>query len=116
MHDYEETLNHFLESRWIDPLLIEFHDETIGLICVAIVDSVMDGWSDVYTFYHPQLESRSLGTYAILWQINHLRDLGKRFLYLGYYIKDCHKMAYKLNFQPLQLYDGHSWLPYLSKP
>lgn len=75
------------------------------LVSVAIVDHVTNGMSAVYTFFDPELDQRSLGTYAILTQIDIARRLELRWLYLGYWIQACPKMAYKTNFQPLQQFD-----------
>ncbi|MBT5152605.1 MAG: arginyltransferase, partial [Gammaproteobacteria bacterium] len=32
------------------------------------------------------------------------------FLYLGYWIKQCQKMNYKMEYKPIELYVNNSWL------
>lgn len=83
------------------------------LVGVAVADLLDDGLSAIYTFYDPDLGDRSLGTFAVLWQIEQTRELGRDYLYLGYWIKQCQKMAYKIQFRPLELYVNGNWVELL---
>lgn len=98
----------FLRSDWSDTQLLEgrLGDEVVA---VAATDRVQDGLSAVYTFFAPELAARSLGTLAILNQIETARSAGLPYLYLGYWIRDCRKMAYKANFRPLELCVQGQW-------
>ena len=80
------------------------------LIGVAVCDQLLDGLSAIYTFFDPDHASRSIGTYAIIWQIMEAQRLGLDFLYLGYFIKNCRKMAYKNNFSPFEARINNQWL------
>ena len=84
-----------------------------GLVGVAVADLLDDGLSAIYTFYDPELGDRGLGTFAVLWQIEQTRELGLDYLYLGYWIKQCQKMAYKIQFRPLELYVNGNWVELL---
>lgn len=79
------------------------------LIGVAVADRMLDGYSAIYTFYDPDEERRSLGTFAVLWQIHAAQERGLPYVYLGYWIEDCLKMNYKTRFQPLELFVNGEW-------
>ena len=97
----------FLGSNWSSTHFVEFRDAPRRLLGVAVVDRLRDGLSAVYTFFNPSAAARSLGTFAVLWQIGETRRLGLPYLYLGYWIAASRKMAYKQRFQPLEaLRDG----------
>ena len=80
------------------------------LIAVAVTDVLDTGLSAVYTFFDPLLEKRSLGNFAILWQIEQVRAMELEYLYLGYWIKDCAKMEYKRTFRPLEMLTKGKWM------
>ena len=77
---------------------------------MAITDSTPDSLSAVYTFYEPDYYAFSPGTLMILQQINLAKQLEKTWLYLGYYIKQCDKMSYKIRFSPYQIRVGDLWI------
>jgi arginine-tRNA-protein transferase len=108
--DSREQYRHFLLQSNVDSRLIEFR-ENGTLRMVSIVDELQDGLSSVYTFFEPDVPAASFGTYNILWQIELCRKLDLPYLYLGYWIGQSRKMAYKVQFQPMQgLVDGR-WEP-----
>ncbi len=81
-----------------------------NLAAVAVADEMCSGLSAMYTFFDPLLSKRSLGSFAILWQIEQSKALNLPYLYLGYWIKDCRKMNYKIDYRPLQLFINDKWL------
>jgi len=98
----------FLVAKWSETLFIEIREQG-RLLAVAVTDEVEDGLSAVYTFFEPELPQRSLGTFAVLSQLSLARQLGLQYLYMGYWIRDCGKMAYKADYRPMQLYSGGRW-------
>lgn len=103
----EEQFASFLMSDWSNTQFACFR---LGgkLVAVAVLDQLSHGISAVYTFYEPTLPERSLGTLAVLWQIELCKSLQLPYVYLGYWIRDCQKMRYKDQFKPLEYFtDGH---------
>lgn len=97
----------FLLSSNVNSQLIEFRDGK-QLKMVAVVDEVALGWSAVYTFFDPH--TAGLGTYGILWQLNYCKEAELPWLYLGYWIEQSPKMAYKTRFTPYQLFLNNKWV------
>lgn len=99
----------FLTSRRITTCFYELRERD-ALVGVAVVDSLMDSLSAVYTFYNPDFRRRGIGVYAILWQIAEAKRLGLSWVYLGYWINECTKMRYKGRFHPLEIYRRGRWI------
>lgn len=98
----------FLNADWCDTRFLEFWRND-SLLAVAVTDLPGTALSAVYTFFDPQHGKRSLGTLAILTQIEWARSLGLEHLYLGYWIRDSRKMAYKGLYRPLEIWRGGTW-------
>lgn len=102
-----EQFTSFLVEGATDTWFLEMRSQG-QLIGMAVVDALEDGLSAIYTVFDPDHEDRSLGTFAILWQISEVQRRGGTYLYLGYWIKACRKMNYKTRFRPIEaLMDGH---------
>ncbi|MBD2859254.1 arginyltransferase [Spongiibacter sp. KMU-158] len=94
-HDSTEFRHFYLDER---------------LLGIAVSDVLLDGLSAIYTFYDPDETRRSLGSFAILEQIQNCAERGLPYLYLGYWIRDCDKMRYKTNYRPIELLIKNQWL------
>ena len=106
--DSREQYRHFLLQSNVNSNLVEFREDG-ALRMVSIVDRLNDGLSSVYTFFDPELENASFGTYNVLWQIELCRQIDLPHLYLGYWIAESRKMAYKVNFRPIEGLVGGTW-------
>jgi arginine-tRNA-protein transferase len=106
--DSREQYQHFLLHSNVATDLFEFREQG-RLRMVSLVDRLQDGLSSVYTFYDPAPPGASYGTYNVLWQIQRCRELGLRHLYLGYWIEQSRKMAYKATFRPIEGLGAGGW-------
>jgi arginine-tRNA-protein transferase len=112
--DNPEQYRNFLLQSHVDSMLVEFREGDV-LRMVSVIDVLEDGLSSVYTFFEPDLAGSSFGTFNVLWQIELCRKLQLPYLYLGFWIKQSRKMAYKANFQPQQGLINGTWQPITAK-
>jgi leucyl-tRNA---protein transferase len=106
----EEQYRQFLCQSNVDSLMIEFKDAQNQVKIVSVIDTVKDGHSAVYTFYDAIETKSSFGTYAIMWLIDWTKSLNLPYVYLGYWIAESQKMAYKEKFNRQEkLIDGE-WI------
>jgi arginine-tRNA-protein transferase len=100
----------FLCMSNVESLMVEFRDAENQVKIVSVIDVVRDGVSAVYTFYDATNPKASYGTYSIMWLAEWTKSLGLPYLYLGFWIAESQKMAYKQQFNPQEkLIDG-DWI------
>lgn len=69
-----------------------------NLIAVAVVDILPSGISSVYFIWDPDYHKWSLGKLSALRELCITERLNLGYYYMGYYIEDCPKMAYKAKY------------------
>ncbi len=107
-----EGYESFLTLTCCDTREIAYYlDET--LVGIAIIDVGASAISAVYTFYDPRVKEVSLGTYSVLQEIALCTTLGKKWLYLGYYVAQSEHMRYKGNYLPHERLIGGEWREFL---
>ncbi len=96
-------------SSPIDTGLVEFRDGAGELVAACLTDRLPDGLSAVYSFFDPAQNRRSLGSFMVLWLIEEALRQGLPHVYLGFWVEDSQKMAYKARFRPLQAFGPEGW-------
>jgi arginyl-tRNA--protein-N-Asp/Glu arginylyltransferase len=99
-----------VEDSAVRTALVEHRDASGTLVAVSLVDRLDDGLSAVYSFYDPARQG-SLGTWCILWLVEECRRRGLPYVYLGYWIADSRKMAYKARFPAVERLANGAWQP-----
>ena len=79
------------------------------LVGSILADRLADGFSAVYSFFEPDCERRSLGTFLIVDLVRLARAEGRRYVYLGYWISGSPKMDYKMRFRPVERLTPAGW-------
>ena len=103
-----ENFLEFLAATWSDTVFFEMRLSG-QLVGVAVTDVMHNALSAVYTFFDPAFRSRSLGRFAVLFEIEEARRRGLPWIYLGYWIEQCRKMNYKNEYRPLEYYVNGEW-------
>lgn len=101
-------------------MMEDFPDDTKFLVArqgenvmgVMQFDDLPDGASAVYSFFDAAEEKRSLGTWMILKLAEYTANATKPYLYLGFWVKNSPKMAYKARYQPLELFIEEKWVEF----
>ena len=102
-----------IEETPVKSRVVEYYarqdSEEDSLVGVCLTDLLDDGVSMVYSFYSPERQRESLGTYIILDHIDIAREAGLPYVYLGYWVPGSPKMDYKARFSALEIYRGGRW-------
>ncbi|MAU45764.1 MAG: arginyltransferase [Rhodobacteraceae bacterium] len=99
-----------VEETPIRSRVVEYTDRESGALkAVCLTDVLDDGVSMVYSFYEPELQRKSLGTWMILDHVEIAREAGLPYVYLGYWVPGSPKMGYKAQFGALEVYRRGRW-------
>jgi arginine-tRNA-protein transferase len=104
----EEQLSTMLACNWLEVSFLEIYQDG-QLASVTIVDKVAGSYSAVYTFFSREYQQFSPGKLAIIFLLQRARLDNIPFVYLGYWVNACQKMAYKAEFLPQQRFIQGHW-------
>jgi leucyl-tRNA---protein transferase len=97
----------FSRCDWLETRYLHIYSDN-NLLAIAVTDIMAHSASAFYTFYDPEAKL-SLGTLAVLLQIEYCKMERKPWLYLGYQIDECAAMNYKVRFHPHQRLVNQRW-------
>ena len=100
----------FLLESPIPTEMVHYYEGDL-LIGLGWIDVLPDLLSSVYFVFHPDYRSRRLGVYSIMHEIETCQKLGKKWLYLGYWVEKSSKMNYKADYRPCEVLIGKNWVP-----
>jgi arginyl-tRNA--protein-N-Asp/Glu arginylyltransferase len=104
-----------VEQTPVNTAIIEYREPSTDgqpgkLVGACLTDRHADGLSMIYSFYEATSENRrNLGTYIILEHVRRAAAAGLPYVYLGYWIDGCDRMAYKVRFKPLERLGANGW-------
>ncbi|GAO17708.1 hypothetical protein UVI_02058220 [Ustilaginoidea virens] len=83
------------------------------LVAIGVLDLLPDCVSSVYFLYHESIHKHAPGKLGALREIALASEAGYRWWYPGFYIHDCPKMRYKMDYSPQEIQDPDSldWGP-----
>ena len=111
----ENDFADMVEQSPVKTYMIEYREPSVGdtpgrLVGACLTDQQSDGLSMIYSFFEPDDELRSgLGNYIILDHIVRAARAGLPYVYLGYWVEDSRRMAYKARYRPLEKLGPHGW-------
>jgi arginyl-tRNA--protein-N-Asp/Glu arginylyltransferase len=101
-----------VEDTPVRTAIAEFRDGRGVLVAATLIDLLDDGISAVYSFFDPHQPKRSLGIWSVLWLVEECRRRSHPFIYLGYWIAESPKMAYKERFPALERLGAGGWIEF----
>ncbi len=83
------------------------------IIGVDFIDILDDGISSIYFFYDPDFSYLGLGNFSMYKQFDFAKELDLKWIYIGYYVKDCDSLKYKAKYKPYYILQNE---PNLNEP
>lgn len=111
-HHTVETADNYMRFLIDSPVPTQIMRYYLGnaLVGMGWIDVLTHSLSSVYFAFDPDFDSRSLGVFSVLKEISLCRELGKRWLQMGFWVRENRKMAYKKNYKPCQLLINERWV------
>ena len=115
-NDYADMI----EQSPVDTVVVEYREPSVNgrpgrLVGCCLTDKQSDGLSMIYSFFETDDPTRpgpgrnGLGNFIIMDHILRAGRAGMDFVYLGYWIEGCDRMAYKRRFKPVEALIAGSW-------
>ncbi len=111
----ESDFSDMVEQSPVKTYIVEYREPSVAgvpgrLVGACLTDQQADGLSMIYSFFEPDSAGRTgLGTYIILDHIIRAGRAGLPYVYLGYWVEEAKRMAYKSRFRPLERLGPGGW-------
>jgi arginine-tRNA-protein transferase len=111
----EDDFADMVEQSPVKTFMVEYREPVVDgrpgrLVGVCLTDQQADGLSMIYSFFEPDYAGRQgLGTFIILDHVIRAGRVGLPYVYLGYWVKESPRMAYKSCFRPLEQLGPDGW-------
>lgn len=111
----ENDFADMVEQSPVKTFIIEYREPAVDerpgrLIGACLTDQQADGLSMIYSFFEPEDPVRTgLGNFIILDHIVRAARAGLPYVYLGYWVANSRRMAYKARYRPLERLGPHGW-------
>ena len=96
-------LRNFLYESPVETVEFTYRDADHKLLAIGICDVCPESLSSVYFYFDPAESRRGLGTFGAMAEIKWADEHAVPFYYLGYWVKGCPTMDYKVSYRPAQL-------------
>ncbi len=105
----EKNYKDFLVFSSVDTIMMRYY---LGqkLIGIGWVDVLVDSLSSVYFAYDMDYQDRRPGIFSIIRELELAKELNKKYLHLGFFVKECNAMSYKQQFKPHELLLEGIWV------
>jgi arginine-tRNA-protein transferase len=98
-----------VEESPLETGMLEYREASGRLVAACVWDTLGDALSAVYSFFDPDQPRRGLGNFMVLRLIARASEAGLAHVYLGYWIAESPKMAYKTRFHPIEALQPEGW-------
>ena len=111
----ESDFSDMVEQSPVKTYVVEYREPSQDgrpgrLVGACLTDQQADGLSMIYSFFEPDDPVRhGLGTFIILDHIVRAARAGLPYVYLGYWVEQSRRMAYKARFRPLERLGPDGW-------
>lgn len=106
-HDFAAMIE---EGKTLSYLFTAYQEDTIK--AVMFCDEITDGYSAIYSFFDTERPKDSFGNWMILKLVQQAIIENHQHVYLGYWIKNSAKMAYKANYSGLEILTNDGWVDF----
>lgn len=100
--NFKQYYNLYVDGAFDFGYELDFYINDV-LVCVDLIDFLDDGISSIYCFYDPDFSKFSLGKFSLLSEIKLAKNENLKYIYLGYFVKECQSLLYKSDYIPNEI-------------